>query len=89
MTPEEYRARYGLPKDYPMTAPAYSERRSALAMATGLGQQRRKREVATETDAPTNVMEQAAASGEEQTSIEPPSPRKRGRPARKKVAEAA
>lgn len=32
-----YRARYGLPSDYPMTAPSYSERRSALAKGLGLG----------------------------------------------------
>ena len=33
-----YRQRFGLPADYPSTAPAYSERRSALAKASGLGQ---------------------------------------------------
>ncbi|MEE7460663.1 MucR family transcriptional regulator [Methylobacterium fujisawaense] len=32
-----YRERYGLPSDYPMTAPSYSEQRSALAKALGLG----------------------------------------------------
>ena len=37
LTPAEYRERYGLKPDYPMTAPAYSERRSALAKAIGLG----------------------------------------------------
>lgn len=37
LTPEGYRARYGLPVDYPMTAPAYSARRSAVAKAIGLG----------------------------------------------------
>ena len=42
LTPEGYRARFGLPVDYPMTAPAYSEKRSALAKASGLGQQRTK-----------------------------------------------
>ena len=42
LTPEGYRARFGLPADYPMTAPAYSEKRSALAKASGLGQQRTK-----------------------------------------------
>lgn len=38
LTPEGYRARYGLPVDYPMTAPGYSARRSELAKAIGLGQ---------------------------------------------------
>ena len=37
LTPETYRARYGLPHDYPSTAPAYSAKRSALAKASGLG----------------------------------------------------
>jgi predicted transcriptional regulator len=42
MTVEEYRQRYGLPRDYPSTAANYSEQRSALAKSLGLGQQRRK-----------------------------------------------
>ena len=42
LTIDEYKARYGLPADYPTTAPAYSEARSAMAKAAGLGQQGRK-----------------------------------------------
>lgn len=37
LTPDEYRAKWGLPADYPMTAPNYSARRSALARQNGLG----------------------------------------------------
>jgi predicted transcriptional regulator len=37
MTPEQYRERWGLPADYPMVAPNYAERRSALAKQIGLG----------------------------------------------------
>jgi predicted transcriptional regulator len=37
MSPEEYRAKWDLPKDYPMVAPAYAERRRAIAKSTGLG----------------------------------------------------
>ena len=37
MSPDEYRARWGLPPDYPMVAPSYSEARSALAKSIGLG----------------------------------------------------
>ncbi|MBC9033786.1 MucR family transcriptional regulator [Sphingomonas sp. JC676] len=37
MTPAEYRAKWNLPADYPMVAPAYAETRSALAKAIGLG----------------------------------------------------
>lgn len=42
MTPEEYRAKWGLPADYPMVAPNYASARSELAKAMGLGAQRRK-----------------------------------------------
>lgn len=44
MTPDDYRARWGLPKDYPMVAPNYAAARSALAKTMGLGQGRRKPE---------------------------------------------
>lgn len=37
MTPEEYRAKYNLAPDYPMVAPEYAEKRSALAKSMGLG----------------------------------------------------
>lgn len=37
MTPAEYRARYNLPRDYPMVAPAYSEQRRTVAQKLGLG----------------------------------------------------
>lgn len=40
MTPEDYRSKWGLPSTYPMTAPAYSETRSALAKGFGLGRNR-------------------------------------------------
>ena len=38
LTPDQYRAKWGLPKDYPMTAPNYAAQRSALAKQIGLGQ---------------------------------------------------
>ena len=37
MSPEEYRAKWGLPADYPMVAPNYARQRSALAKEIGLG----------------------------------------------------
>ncbi|WP_292368337.1 MucR family transcriptional regulator [Mesorhizobium sp.] len=37
LTPDEYREKWGLKSDYPMVAPKYSEARSALAKASGLG----------------------------------------------------
>ncbi len=42
LTPEQYREQFGLPRDYPMVAPAYAQKRSELARQSGLGQQRRK-----------------------------------------------
>ncbi len=37
MTPDDYRKRWGLPRDYPMVAPNYAATRSALAKKIGLG----------------------------------------------------
>ena len=50
MTPDQYRAKWGLKKDYPMVAPSYSEARSALARSLGLG---RKPAAPTEEAAPS------------------------------------
>ena len=44
MTPDQYRAKWNLPADYPMVAPNYAAVRSQLAKQMGLGQQRRRRE---------------------------------------------
>ena len=38
LSPEEYRTKWNLPKDYPMVAPAYAQARSDLAKKMGLGQ---------------------------------------------------
>lgn len=40
LTPEAYREKWGLPRDYPMVAPDYAKRRSELAKKTGLGKSR-------------------------------------------------
>jgi len=37
MTPDQYRAKWGLPSDYPMVAPAYAVARSSMAKSFGLG----------------------------------------------------
>ena len=44
MTPDEYRAKWGLDADYPMVAPNYAQRRSEFAKQIGLGQKRRRAE---------------------------------------------
>jgi predicted transcriptional regulator len=48
LTPETYRAKWGLPQDYPMTAAAYSAARSQLALDRGLGRSRSLRSEAAE-----------------------------------------
>lgn len=40
MSPDEYRAKWGLPHDYPMVAPAYGRQRSEMAKSIGLGKKR-------------------------------------------------
>ena len=42
LSPEDYRAKWGLPKHYPMVAPNYAQARSNLAKQMGLGQGGRK-----------------------------------------------
>ena len=42
MTPEEYRERWNLPRDYPMVAPNYAKHRSTLAKKIGLGTKSRR-----------------------------------------------
>src|SRR3954471_988817 len=41
MTPEQYREKWGLPRDFPMVSPNYSAARSEMAKTMGLGQQRK------------------------------------------------
>ena len=41
MTPEAYRAKWGLKPDYPMVAPAYARKRQELAVKIGLGRKPR------------------------------------------------
>ena len=43
LTADEYRAKWSLPKDYPLVAPEYAARRSELAKAAGLGFTRKNR----------------------------------------------
>lgn len=40
MSPEDYRAKWGLPSDYPMVAPAYARKRQELAKKIGLGRKK-------------------------------------------------
>ncbi|MFD1332871.1 MucR family transcriptional regulator [Methylopila musalis] len=60
MTPADYRAKWGLPADYPMVAPNYAAARSELAKKAGLGQQRSK--AATPAPAPAKRGRKPAAA---------------------------
>lgn len=74
LTPEEYREKWGLPRDYPMVAANYAQRRSELAKGLGLGQSRRQAA--------------ANASAGETVSAPTEAPKaKRKAPARKKVGK--
>jgi predicted transcriptional regulator len=46
LTPDAYREKWGLPRDYPMVAASYAQRRSELAKSSGLGQLRSTRSAA-------------------------------------------
>ena len=54
---DEYRQRWGLKSDHPLTAPAYSERRSTLAKALGLGRKSMKEPAPTPTPAASSTVE--------------------------------
>src|SRR6185437_8161743 len=55
MTPDQYRAKWGLPHDYPMVAPNYAAARSELAKQLGLGQKRRSEPVVEAQPAPVRA----------------------------------
>jgi predicted transcriptional regulator len=65
---EQYRARWNLPREHPLVAPGYSERRSGLAKQFGLGRGR-----TTSREGPEPVAPEASAATQ-------PRPQGRGRP---------
>ena len=70
---DEYLKRWGLPSDHPLTAPAYSERRSMLAKELGLGRKPKGERVpvaAPSVSAPANIDQMSEAT---------PAPRRRSR----------
>ena len=64
LTPDEYRARYGLKPDYPMVAETYSESRRAMAKKIGLGRKPGQRTATPAEDAPTDDAPTEAAPAE-------------------------
>ncbi|MER9580947.1 MucR family transcriptional regulator [Mesorhizobium sp. M0276] len=57
LTPDDYRAKWGLPADYPMVAPNYATARSELAKTMGLGRKPKD----AEAPAPKKTRKKAAA----------------------------
>jgi len=52
LTPKEYRQRWGLPIDHPITAPNFSKRRASIARDMSFGTYRRKNRKSTKKRAP-------------------------------------
>ena len=52
MTPDDYRAKWDLPADYPMVAPSYTATRKELALRIGLGRKPRAAAVAPAAKTP-------------------------------------
>ena len=61
LTPDQYREKWGLARDYPMVAPNYAKQRSELAKSLGLGQLRRER--AQAKDATPDAVSSGSGSG--------------------------
>jgi len=83
LTPEAYRTKWGLSPGYPMVAPAYAERRSALAKQFGLG---RASPASTNAAAPASAetVQPAAASAVSAPNKQSPKPKRATRrPVRK------
>ena len=66
-TPDEYRARFGLPKTYPMVAPAYSASRRAIAEKLGLGRRVKGPQAEAAPPAESKMEETAAPKPQAQT----------------------
>jgi predicted transcriptional regulator len=65
LNPDEYRQQWGLKRDHPLTAPAYSERRSSVAKALGFGRRPANRDTAVKSEAapaPVEADEKAATT---------------------------
>lgn len=78
MSPADYRAYWGLPKDSPMVAPNYSEARSGLAKAMGLGAGGRSRPAAQEGPAGASKGRDGARPARDDVAPVAP-PKRRGR----------
>ena len=92
LTPERYREKWSLPRDYPMVAESYAAKRSELAKKLGLGRKPAPKVVEEPTPAPEPVAATAPSEAVEAAAPEPtaeaPAKQRRGR-AKKASAEPA
>ena len=82
LSPQEYRDKWGLPKDYPMVAPAYADARSSLAKTMGLGRKAGlpvSEAPEAEPEAEQPEFEQPEVADAEDTPPEPAKKPRRGR----------
>jgi predicted transcriptional regulator len=91
MTPDEYRSKWGLPKDYPMVAPNYAKARSEMARNMGLGQggRGRKPAAAKAAAAPKAAKAPKAPKAPKAAKAAAPAKRGPGRPPKAKAAATA
>jgi predicted transcriptional regulator len=85
LSPDEYRQKWNLPRDYPMVAPAYAAARSSLAKTMGLGRKRA-------AQAPAPVAEKSKRSSTPRaataTAKKAPAAKSASKPTRRKKADA-
>jgi predicted transcriptional regulator len=88
LTPDEYRARYGLKRDYPMVAETYSESRRAMAKKIGLGRKPGQKTETLAEDAPAEAAPTLDAPAEAAPAEAAPAKAAPARKARKPKAAA-
>lgn len=88
LSPEQYRERWGLPRDYPLVAASYSETRSALAKSLGLGNLR-KNAAPKAAAADETIAEAPKASGRKKAIVTDGASAEKPTRARKSKAAAA
>jgi len=77
LTPEEYRAKWGLPKDYPMVAPAYANARAMLARQIGLGRRSSDARLVASLPKPSLDVQAKRVPERAEVTIEQPRPGRR------------
>jgi predicted transcriptional regulator len=82
LSPADYRARWNLKKTHPITAPAYSERRTAMAKQIGLGNSRQPSQSVDEPEAAPPAAIPAPAALDRAFIASLSQPKRRGRPRR-------